>query len=384
MRPVERCPPRHLLEEFFAGTLGGEDGEAVTAHVSSCALCGARQAHLDAEQEELLADVRQALLGEDVELGLLAPRFERYRVLRRLGSGGMGVVFEAEQRSPRRTVALKVLRPGRRGSAALKRFEREAELLGRLDHPGVARVYEAGTYADAGGPRPFLAMELVEGRTLRDYLAGEQPPTEARLALFAAVCDAVQHAHQRGVVHRDLKPSNVLVGPGGRPKVVDFGIARATDIDVRRATLATEAGQLVGTLAYMSPEQAAGDPGAVDTRADVYALGALLHEMLAGRPPRDLEGLSVPAALRAIREEEPPRLGRLRPALRGDLEAIAARALARDPAARYASASDLAADVRRFLAHEPVSARAPGIGRQLALLARRHRAATAARSEAEA
>jgi WD40 repeat protein/predicted Ser/Thr protein kinase len=303
------------------------------------------------------------------------PAIGRYRVVRVLGEGGMGTVYEAEQDNPRRTVALKVIRAGVAPDALLKRFAREAQILGRLHHPGIAQVYDAGV---AEGGQPYFAMELIAGVPLDRYAGERALDVAARLELVARVCDAVQHAHERGVIHRDLKPGNILVEPSGQPKVVDFGVARAAPLGLTAGGGRTEAGQLIGTLSYMSPEQASGDPSAIDPRGDVYALGVILYELLAHRLPYSLDGLALPEAVRLIREQEPARLGSLDGRLRGDVETIAAKALEKDPARRYASAGELAADIRRHLSHEPIRARPPSALYQLRKFARRHRALVAA------
>jgi WD40 repeat protein len=283
-------------------------------------------------------------------------RIGQYRILDVLGQGGMGVVYRAEQERPRRIVALKVIRPGQESREALRRFEHEGQVLAWLRHPGIAQVHEVGT-ADAGhGPQPFFAMELVEGRPLTLYATANRLGVRERLDLLAKVCDAVQHAHQKGVIHRDLKPGNILVDDSGQPKILDFGVARVTDADVRVTTLRTTAGQLVGTLAYMSPEQVAGDPRALDTRSDVYSLGVLCYELLAGHLPLDISARTVPHAARAIVEEEPRPLSSFDRIFRGDVTTIVAKALEKDKERRYQSASDLAADIRRHLADEPVLA----------------------------
>ena len=296
----------------------------------------------------------------------------RYRIIRLLGEGGMGAVYEAEQDQPRRTVALKVIRSGLASRELLRRFEHEAQALGRLHHPGIAQIYEAGT-ADTGfGPQPYFAMEFIQGASLLRYAEAHELGTRARLELMARICEAVHHAHQRGIIHRDLKPGNILVDETGQPKVVDFGVARATDADAQ-ATRQTDLGQLVGTLAYMSPEQVLGDPLALDTRSDVYALGVLLFELLAGRMPYQI-GSQLPKAVQTIREEDPARLSTISRAYRGDIETIVAKALEKDKARRYQSAAELAADIQRYLQDEPIVARRSTTTYHLRKFARRHRA----------
>lgn len=295
-----------------------------------------------------------------------------YRVLRLVGEGGMGTVYEAEQDHPRRTVALKVIRPGLTSPELLRRFERESQALGRLQHPGIAQIYEAGT-ADTGfGPQPYFAMEFIRGERLREYADAHQLTTRQRLELFARICDAVEHAHQRGLIHRDLKPGNILVDEIGQPKILDFGVARLTDSDAQ-ATRQTDLGQLVGTLAYMSPEQVLADPLELDTRSDVYALGVILYELLAGRLPYTISN-KLHEAVRTIREEDPGRLSSISRTYRGDIETIVAKALEKDKERRYASAAALAEDIRRYLAHEPIAARPASTTYQLEKFARRHRA----------
>jgi WD40 repeat protein/predicted Ser/Thr protein kinase len=296
---------------------------------------------------------------------------ERYRVLRRIAEGGMGTVYEAEQDSPRRAVALKVVRRGLASDAFVRRFRHEAQILARLHHPGIAQVYAAGLDDDG---QPFFAMELIRGLPLDEYVCRHSLDLRARAVLLAQVCDAVQHAHEQGVIHRDLKPANILVEESGRPKVVDFGVARATGADLLTAAGLTRTGQLLGTPNYMSPEQVTAEPESIDRRADVYALGVILFELAADRPPLELEDRPVAEAARLILERDPPALGSIRPELRGDVETIAAKALEKNPARRYASAAELAADLRRWLDHEPIQARPPSALYHFRKFARRHKA----------
>ncbi|MEZ6234683.1 MAG: serine/threonine-protein kinase [Phycisphaerales bacterium] len=302
------------------------------------------------------------------------PVIGRFRTLRVLGEGGMGVVYLAEQDNPRRQVALKVIRPGMASPALLRRFEFEALVLARLHHPGIAQIYDAGTADTGAGPQPYFAMELVQGVPLTDYARARRLGTRERLALFAKVCEAVQHAHAKGVIHRDLKPGNILVTDDAQPKILDFGVARATDADVQMTTLHTDIGALVGTLPYMSPEQVAGQTDALDVRSDVYALGVVLYELLAERPPYRLDDRKIFEAARAIQEEEPTRLSVVSRVFRGDVETIVAKALEKDRARRYQTASALADDIRRYLIDEPIQARPPSAMYQVAKFARRHKA----------
>jgi tetratricopeptide (TPR) repeat protein len=284
----------------------------------------------------------------------------------------MGAVYEALQEKPHRKVALKVIKPGVASDEALRRFEQETHLLGKLHHPGIAQIFEAGM-ADAGdGPQPYFAMELIGGLTLRRYVESAGLSLAQKLAITAAICDAVHHAHQKGIIHRDLKPGNILVDESGQPKILDFGVARATASD-RQATMRTTAGQIVGTLPYMSPEQVSADPSDLDTRSDVYALGVILYQLLAGKLPYDVERRTLSDAVRAIAEEEPAPLRAVDRAYRGDVETIVSKALAKERDRRYASAAELAADLRRFLEDEPILARPASAAYQLSKFARRNK-----------
>lgn len=288
---------------------------------------------------------------------LIGKQIGRYQIVRAIAAGGMGTVYEAMQQQPKRRVALKVVRAGLASRAALRRFAHEAEILARLRHPGIAQVFEAGTHGGAGG-LPYFAMELIPGaKRITQYAEDERLSTRQRLNLFAEVCDATHHGHQRGIVHRDLKPGNILVDESGQPKVIDFGVARATDADMTIATLQTDVGELVGTLRYMSPEQCEGDSAEIDTRCDVYSLGVVLFELLTGQLPYDLSSTSPFEAPRVIREEEPRRLSAINRTLRGDVETIVLKALEKDRERRYQSALSLSQDIRRYLSNEPIEAK---------------------------
>ena len=300
------------------------------------------------------------------DTGALPARIGPYRPLRVLGEGAQGRVYLAEQEHPRREVALKVLRRGM--LAADARFRREIELLARLEHPGIARLYAAGEEDLADGRVAWFAMEYVRGAGLAEHALGLD--LRQRLALVAAIGHAVHHAHAQGVVHRDLKPANVLVDAAGQPKVLDFGMAQATQAE---ATRMTAAGQVVGTIAYMAPEALAGDT-AGGARGDVYALGVIAYELLAGALPYpELSRSSLVEAIRRVHTSRPRPLGEVLPAARGDVETVVMKAIAGEPAQRYASAAEFASDIERFLAGEPITARPPTARYLLGLFVRRHR-----------
>jgi eukaryotic-like serine/threonine-protein kinase len=296
-----------------------------------------------------------------------------YRILRTIGEGGMGVVFEAEQDFPRRRVALKALRPGMASQRMLRRFKNEADFLARLQHPHIAQIYDAGI-ADEGTPdQAFFAMELVDGQSLTAFATTRRLSHEQRWRLLLKVCDAIQHAHQRGVIHRDLKPANILVNGQGEPKVVDFGVARAAQKDAA-ASMATRDGQLIGTPAYMSPEQLR--LGDVDTRSDIYALGVVAYELLTGHLPFNIEGLAIVRASELICNTDPIPMSRFDRGLRGDPEVIVAKAMAKEPARRYSSAGELGEDIRRMLEGEAILARRESAMYVLSKQVQRHRAAS--------
>jgi serine/threonine protein kinase/Flp pilus assembly protein TadD len=326
-------------------------------------------------------------------------RLGPYRIVELIGSGGMGVVFLAEQEEPvRRRVALKLLRAGFDGGEFLARFDLERQVLARMNHPGIARVYDAGT-TERG--RPYLVMEYVDGRPIHRFADEHHMTTDQRVELFVGVCEAVQHAHQRGVIHRDLKPSNILVTEeGGRPaaKIIDFGVAKATDRTLSDGAPETELGQMIGTPEYMSPEQAGQLGGDIDTRTDVYSLGVVLYELLSGSQPFDADSLrraGYEEIRRIIREQEPlppsTRLGSLGsdtteiaehrdtdpPSLirtiRGDLDWITMKALEKDRDRRYRSPVEFSEDLCRYREDRPVSARPPSAAYRTRKFVRRHR-----------
>jgi serine/threonine protein kinase len=315
-----------------------------------------------------------------------------FRLVRKLGEGGMGVVYEAEQQHPRRPVALKVIRGGAHVSPdTLKLFQREAQTLARLRHPGIAALYETGATEEG---LHFFAMELVRGSTLTAWLgqrpAGPLTPHEVklRLAIFKKICDAVAYAHQKGVIHRDLKPANVLIpkptaGSSMQDevpdvKVLDFGLARITDSDVQATTYVTEMGKIRGTLPYMSPEQVRGNPDEIDLRTDVYALGVMLYEMMTGSLPYDLSKAQIPEAVRIICEQAPKSISASFTGtkhLDADVITIAGKCLEKETSRRYQSAAALGDDIQRYLSDQPILARPPSAAYQFRKLATRHKGA---------
>ncbi|HYV34868.1 MAG TPA: serine/threonine-protein kinase, partial [Gemmataceae bacterium] len=341
-------------------------------------LRAAVEALLDADKQSDdlldLPDKPALTLNEQCRTEQSGSKIGPYKLLQQIGEGGMGAVFMAEQTQPvQRKVALKLIKSGMDSKQVIARFEAERQALALMDHPNIAKVLDAGT-TDSG--RPYFVMELVKGAPITRYCDEHRLTPQQRLELFGPVCQAVQHAHQKGIIHRDLKPSNVMICPyDGKPvpKVIDFGVAKATGPRLTEKTLFTELGQVIGTLEYMSPEQAELNQLDIDTRSDIYSLGVLLYELLTGTTPLERKRFQAVAfleVLRLIREEESPRPSarlsttdelpsiaanrclepkKLSGQLRGELDWIVMKTLEKDRNRRYESANALAQDIERYL-----------------------------------
>jgi serine/threonine protein kinase len=381
-------------EQFLAQACG--DDAQLRQRVDALLLAHANpDSFLDAPAERFIGgELSETIL---IEVERAGKTIGPYKLLQQIGEGGMGIVFLAEQTEPiKRRVALKIVKPGVDTREVIARFEAERQALAMMDHPNIARVFDAGTTEHG---RPYFVMELVNGLPLTNYCDQHNLTTRERLKLFATVCHAVQHAHQKGIIHRDLKPGNILVADHDNqavPKVIDFGVAKATNQQLTEKTLFTQLGQIVGTLEYMSPEQAKRNQLDVDTRSDIYSLGIVLYELLTGETPLNKQSLRSAAfeeILRLIREEEPPlpslKLsesqeigtvaahrcvdpGKLRSLIRGDLDWIVLKTLQKDRAGRYATAQELADDVRRHLDDLPIHARPPRVTDRIRKFLRRN------------
>src|SRR5437588_6757714 len=419
------CPDVRALSDYLLGQMPEAEARGLEEHVSACSACALKLNDM-VDRDTLARPIPsqaalaletggevQALMGRLRDVPALSttvdePITERpgtvigpYKLLEQIGEGGFGLVFMAEQQQPiRRKVALKILKPGMDTRQVIARFEAERQALALMDHPNIAHVFDGGETASG---RPYFVMELVKGAPITGYCDQNTLSTRERLELFVSICQAVQHAHQKGIIHRDIKPSNVLVTlHDGAPlaKVIDFGVAKAMGQQLTDKTLFTGFAQMIGTPLYMSPEQAALSNVDVDTRSDIYSLGVLLYELLTGATPFDKERLkeaSYDEMRRIIREEEPPKPStrlseskdslpsisaqrhtepaKLAKLMRGELDWIVMKALDKDRNRRYETANGFAADVQRYLSDEPVQACPPSMGYRLRKFARRHKAA---------
>jgi WD40 repeat protein len=372
--PRTACLTADELSAFHQGDLPEAVLEELAAHLEGCSLCETAARALDGAADPVVAAYRQSALAAPLPVPAAPPaRVGPYEILGEVGRGGMGVVYRARHRQLPRDVALKMLLGGAFADGNERaRFRAEAEAVARLQHPHIVQIYEVGEHeVDAGLPRPYFTLEFVDGGNLAARLAGRPQPPRQAAAWVEVLARAAHYAHERGIVHRDLKPSNVLLTAAGEPKICDFGVAKLlTGSDVK-----TQSGTLVGTAEYMAPEQASGE-GPVGPAADVYALGALLYTALTGRPP--FQGTSPLHTLLQVRHQEPVPPRRLQPQVPRDLDTVCLKGLEKDPKRRYASAADLAEDLRRFLADEPIKARRPSAGERLARWVRHHKAAAAA------
>jgi serine/threonine protein kinase len=397
------CLSEDLVERYKAGTCSWDERQAVQEHSTHCEACrrrvGAVRATIAIEDDSdqgttnrRASDVptEEIRLGEDqratqslaetvtgaAETGgvgkAAGPGFEGYEVFERIGEGGLGTVWRALQLSTQRQVALKVLGSGTFGTEkARMRFEREVELTARLEHPNIARIYDSGLQRGMY----YYTMELFEGEHLDIYIRERQLTQRQILELIHTICQAVQYAHQRGVIHRDLKPPNIIVSEDGQPHILDFGLAK-TLVETDKSRVVSLDGDIVGTPAFMSPEQAAGHPDAIDTRTDVYSLGVILFNLLTKEWPYELIG-SRYEILTTIQQHEPTRPRRLVQHFDTDLEAILLKALAKDPHARYQSVAELANDIQYWLRGLPITARSVSSIYLLKKLIVRHRTASA-------
>ncbi|HEX3877487.1 MAG TPA: serine/threonine-protein kinase [Bryobacteraceae bacterium] len=390
---------RELPNEDLAAALDAACGGDAGLRAELLCLIEADRA---ADQESFLGrraieDAARLITPEGSTAAPAEKTIDRYLLLEKIGEGGMGEVWLAEQRETvHRRVALKLVKAGMNTREVIARFESERQALALMDHPAIAKVFDAGSTPQGG---PYFVMEYVAGVPITAYCDEHRLSTHARLELFVAVCEAVQHAHQKAIIHRDLKPSNIIVAEvDGRaaPKIIDFGVAKALTQKLSADTVFTHAGMIIGTLAYMSPEQANSAGEDIDTRSDVYSLGIILYELLAGVGPLDLEKITFDELLRRLREADPPtpsnRIRSQDPAasadvahkrqteplalakeMRGDLDWITLKALEKDRSRRYASASELAADIGRYLRNEPVLAAPPSALYRARKFSSRHR-----------
>jgi serine/threonine protein kinase len=393
------CLSQDLVERYVGGNCSGQEERIVETHSTQCEECRRRieseRSDTPAQEEpdsvkpnvhaRVTATVESAVCRDDNPTKSMTEdstdrlvqrafgegvdtAFEGYKVLGQIGEGGAGTVWRALQLSTQRQVALKVLGMGTFASEKARlRFEREVELTARLEHPNIARIYDSGLHRGVY----YYAMELFEGQHLDKYIQGRELSTRQILKLVHIVCQAVQYAHQRGVIHRDLKPSNIIVTDDGQPHILDFGLAKTYLEDDKTVTVSLE-GDVAGTPAFMSPEQAAGHLDEIDTRTDVYSLGVILFNVLTNEWPYDLSGSRF-EVLRNIQEQEPVRPSKITPRFDADIEAILLKALAKDSSERYQSATELAHDVQCWLEGLPIVARSVNSLYLLRKIITRHR-----------
>ena len=356
---LQHWPSEEQLEGYLKGTCSAEDATAIRAHLAECARC--RQWVDDARANEVLLESVRVLANKDRSRTPASPGLdpnlqviEGYEILEEIGRGGMGVVYKARQAGTKRTVALKVMLDGPLASDSVRRrFEREIELAASLSHPNVVAIHDSGL----SHGHYYFAMDYIEGQRLDRYIKSHDLPIDPRLRLMQKICLAVNYAHQRGVIHRDLKPSNILVDTDGEPHILDFGLAKTMESSPQAESLLLSiSGEVLGTLPYMAPEQAAGQQRDVDSRTDVYTLGVILYELLTGKYPYPVAG-QMAEVLRNIAEAEPARPSTIYRAIRNDLETIVLKTLSKDKEQRYDSAGALAADIGRYMAGEAIEAK---------------------------
>ncbi len=348
---AQTCPPVQALEQF---SLHPSDGDDIAEHITRCSVCAAAIKQMR-EANDLLHEFISANSGElGVQTSSHADRLPGYELLEELYRGGQGVVYSARQLATKRIVAVKLLLQGAFAtSKQLHRFEREIELVASLKHPNIVTLHDSGV-APSGDH--FLVMELVEGERLDEAMDQRHHELRDALRLFQKMCDAIAYAHQRGVIHRDLKPANIIVDIADEPHILDFGVAKAVETTPEDRDSVTLAGEFVGSFAYAAPEQVTGEPDAIDTRTDVYALGVILYELLTQRRPYELTG-SLANVVQTITNAAPALPSKLNSKLNDEIDAIVLRAIAKDPARRYQSAGALAEDVEHFLTGKPISAK---------------------------